>query len=83
MKEKYLSRPTTYVVRFWDEDGAECIKEEIYPMHLYSLSEVIFLLKGRESNCDIYESRYEKNLEKYITNGVTIVYVGYVWVMQR
>ena len=67
-------RPTSYIVMFWNEDGTEKIKEEIYPMHLYTIDDVIELLKGKEETCDIYEGRYLKERGKYITTGNT-----YIW----
>lgn len=82
MKEKYLKRPTTYLVKFWNADGSECIKEESYPMHIFSLEDVISKLKGKESVCDIYESRYYKKRGAYITNGRTIIWDGCDWATQ-
>ena len=82
MKAKYLSKPTTYLVTLWNEDGSELIKEEVYPMHIFSLEDVISKLKGKENECDIYESRYHKKRGKYITNGRTIIWNGCVWVTQ-
>ena len=82
MKAKYLAKPTTYLVKFWNENGSECIKEELYPMHIFSLTEVIEKLKGKESSCDIYESRYHKERGSYITNGKTIIWDGCQWVTQ-
>lgn len=82
MKEKYLKRPTTYVVQFWNTDGSEIIKEEVYPMHIFSLEDVISKLKGKESECDIYESRYYKKRNKYLINGRIIIWDGYNWVTQ-
>ena len=82
MKEKYLTRPTTYLVKFWNENGSECVKEEAYPMHIFSLKEVIEELKGKENYCDIYESRYHKKRSRYITNGRTIIWDGCDWVIQ-
>ena len=75
-------RPTSYIVMFWNEDGTEKIKEEIYPMHLYSLDDVIALLKGKEVTCDIYEGRYWKNRGKYITTGNTYVWDACGWTLQ-
>ena len=82
MKEKYLKRPTTYLVKFWNEDGSEIVKEEVYSMHVFSLAEVTSKLKGKESECDIYESRYYKKRNQYITNGKTIIWNGYNWITQ-
>lgn len=82
MKDKYLKRPTTYLVKFWNADGSECIKEEAYPMHIFSLEEVISKLKGKESECDIYESRYHRKRSRYITNGRTIIWDGWQWAIQ-
>lgn len=82
MKEKYIEKPTTYLVMFWNADGSECIKKEVYPMHLFSLEDVIEKLKGKESECDIYESRYHKKRNTYITNGKTIIWNGCNWVIQ-
>lgn len=82
MKAKYLSKPTTYIVKFWNEDGSELIKEEVYPMHVFSLTDVIAKLKGREKECDIYECRYHKKLSRYVTNGRTIIWDGCIWAIQ-
>ena len=82
MKEKHLKKPTTYVVRFWNEDGTECIKQEMYPMHIFSLNDVISKLKGKETQCDIYESRYDKGRGLYVTNGRTIIWDDCDWVIQ-
>lgn len=61
-------KPTTYVVKEWDEQG-KLISEEAYPMHLYTLDDVIKKLEGKEEYCDIYECRYSKRINKYITIG--------------
>lgn len=75
-------KPTTYIVLFWNEDGSEKIKEEVYPMHLYSLDDVIERLKGREEMCDIYEGRYQKDRRKYITTGKTYIWDACGWILQ-
>lgn len=75
-------RPTSYIVMFWNEDGTEKIKEEIYPMHLYSLDDVIAFLKGKETTCDIYEGRYWKDRGKYITTGNAYVWDACGWALQ-
>ena len=54
-------KPTSYIVIFWNGDSTEKVKEEIYPMHQYSLDDVLALLKGKEVTCDIYEGRYWKD----------------------
>ena len=77
-----LFKPTTYLVVFWNEYGSEKTKVEMYPMHLYSLEEVTSKLKGKESNCDIYECRYWKDRAQYITVGKTIIWNGCNWVIQ-
>lgn len=74
--------PTSYIVMFWNKDGSEKIGEEIYPMHLYSLEDVIEELKGREETCDIYEGRYWKNRGRYITTGNTYFWDGCGWELQ-
>lgn len=73
-------KPTSYVVKFWNPEGTVQTKEEVYPMHLYSLNEVIELLKGKECECDIYESRYWKRAEEYVTVGKTFVWNSYDWI---
>ena len=75
-------RPTSYIVMFWNEDGTEKIKEEIYPMYLYTLDDVIDLLKGKEEICDIYEGRYLKGRGKYITTGNTYIWDACGWALQ-
>lgn len=78
-------RPTSYIVMFWNEDGSEKIKEEIYPMHLYSFDDVITLLQGKEDTCDIYEGRYFKNKDgsgKYTVTGKTYIWDSFKWVLQ-
>lgn len=74
-----LRKPTTYVVLFWNEDDSKIVREEAYPMHIYSLEEVFLKLKGKKSKCDIYEGRYLKNRGKYITAGKTYVWVNFSW----
>lgn len=51
-------------------------------MHIFSLEEVISKLKGKENECDIYESRYYKKRNTYITNGKTIIWDGWQWSIQ-
>lgn len=80
MKSKKF-RPTSYIVKFWNEDGSIQVKEDIYPMHLYSFDDVIEILKGRERTCDIHEGRYWKERCKYITTGNTFIWNGTVWVL--
>lgn len=75
-------KPTSYIAIFWNGDGTEKVKEEIYPMHQYSLNEVIELLKGKEATCDIYEGRYWKEREEYITVGRSYIWDAYGWALQ-
>lgn len=81
MKQKRLDRPSVYLVIFWNADGSEEIKREVYPMHLFSLKDVTEKLKGQEYKCDIYESRYYKRRSQYITNGRVYVWNGLNWVI--
>ena len=80
MKNKNF-RPTTYIVMFWNEDGSEKIGEEIYPMYLYSLDDVIKKLKGREAIC-VFTRVYWKNIGKYITTGNTYIWDACGWALQ-
>ncbi len=77
-------KPTSYIVMFWNKDGSEKIKEEIYPMHKYSFDDVAELLNGKENICDIYEGRFLKNRGRYITTGNTYIWdiYGCGWVSQ-
>ena len=81
MNKKLLTKATTFVVKFWDENG-KCIKELAFPKYKFSLNDVTSYLKGKEDTCDIYECRYDKNRSQYITNGRTIVWNGDAWVTQ-
>lgn len=74
MNNKFL-KATTYVVIFWDDTNSEILKEEAYPMHIYSFEDVVLKLKGQENKCDIYEGRFYKRRSKYITVGKTFIWV--------
>lgn len=82
VKQKRLDRPSVYCVIFWNADGTKEVKREVYPMHIFTLKDVVEKLKGREAECDIYESRYFKQHGQYIANGRTFVWNGYIWVVQ-
>lgn len=81
MKQKRLNKPSVYLVIFWNADGSKEIKREVYPMHIFTLEDVAEKLKGREMECDIYETRYYKKRSQYITNGKTFVWDGSNWVV--
>lgn len=81
MKQRRLNNPSVYLVIFWNADGSEEIKREVYPMHIFTLENVVEKLKGREMECDIYETRYYKKRSEYITNGKTFVWDGINWVV--
>ena len=81
MSDKKKYRPTTYLVIFWNETGSKEIKREVYPIHLYTLDDVFKLLKGKETICDIYEVRYWKRRNYYVTVGETFVWDGCKWVV--
>ena len=80
MKNKYIHRPTTFLVLEWNEEGSKLLNQEAYPIHLYSFDDVIKSLEGKEDRCDIYESRFSKKRNKYITVGNTYEWDGYKWV---
>ena len=82
MRTKDLNRPTTFLVKFWNKDGSKCVKEQAYPMYKFSLEDVMSELKGKESECDIYESRYHKESNRYVTNGRTIIWDDFQWIVQ-
>lgn len=77
-----LHKPTTYIVKIWDEND-NYIKEETYPMHLYSLENVFEILKGKEERCDIYEGRYLKKRGKYVTTALTYFWDKCQWAIQK
>lgn len=82
MKQKRLDKPSVYLVIFWSDDGLGQLRREVYPMHLFTLEQVTEKLKGREMECDIYESRYNIDLGEYITVGRTLIWTGAAWIVQ-
>lgn len=81
MSDKKKCKPTTYLVIFWNKTGSKEIKREIFPMHLYTFDDVIESLKGKEEISDIYEVRYWKRRNYYVTVGKTFVWDGCKWVV--
>ena len=73
MNNKKL-RPTSYIVMYWNTETGVKIKEEVYPMHKYTFTDIAEKLRGIEEACDIYECRYSKAHRKYVTVGKT-----YIW----
>ena len=72
-------RPTSYILRFYDENGSE-VKSEAYPMHKYSLDDMFSSVKGKESTCDIWLGRYHKKRRKYIATELAYIWENGQWV---
>ena len=72
---------TTYMVEVYD-DKDNLVEKEYYPKHLFSLKDVFKKLKGREQDCEIYEVRFSKKLNRYkqIPNGIMCSWDGNAWV---
>lgn len=69
--KNFKMKPTTYLVVEYDENDKK-VREIPYPKHLYSLEQVMNMYN--DSRYDIYEARYRKHRNKYVTVGDTYTF---------